>query len=81
MLQEIFSQHSPPNWFSDREVKQCEDAVAALPAEARLQVQLEEEETPSLELFWAEVQGDRGYDLYLLCMYIVITIKLLYILL
>lgn len=58
VLHEIFSQHSPPSsWFTDREVKQCEDAVAALPAEARLQMHLaleDEEETPTLELFWAE---------------------------
>jgi len=63
VLHEAFAQEGPPpNWYSEREVKQCEDAIAALPAEARILTHLaledEDGETPAtLEVFWAEALG------------------------
>ncbi|CAL1168854.1 unnamed protein product [Cladocopium goreaui] len=61
VLHEAFAQEGPPpHWYSEREAKECEDAIAALPSEARLLAYLaledEEGETPAtLDVFWAEV--------------------------
>eukprot|EP00438_Fugacium_kawagutii_P000508 Skav217669 [mRNA] locus=scaffold2919:223640:235325:+ [translate_table: standard] len=37
VLHEAFAQEGPPpNWYTEKEEKECEDAIAALPGEARL---------------------------------------------
>lgn len=71
VLHEAFSEEGPPSsWYSEREVKECKDAVAAMPIEGRLLAHLaledEDGESPAtLEVFWAEALG-RAHFLLLL---------------